>query len=150
MVKPLEIVNDVKKYRYLLKHHRRRKPISEIVIHHSWSKTLEKTMSTLIKKSYGTHYCIDRDGSIHQVCDESRRVAHCVAHNDQAIGIDLVRGPGQEILDCQYQSLNNLLVDICYRYDFKCPVLHENHIFYHRDLRPTECPGVIDDNKILY
>ena len=60
----LHIIDVVKKYSKLLSHHSRKKPISEIVIYHSWCKPLEKTMRTLINKSCGTHYCINRDGTI--------------------------------------------------------------------------------------
>lgn len=144
----MKIIDYRKKIKFK-RRHRQFQP-TEIVIHHSWTRTVDAMIKALRSKDCGTHYCIDRDGSVYYLTDESYRVAHCVNHNEQAIGIDIIRGSGQEILPCQYDALNDLLVDIVDRHGFRYPVLHENIIYYHRDLRATECPGSIDDDKILF
>lgn len=123
---------------------------TEIVIHHSWTRNLDSCISALTKKGCGTHYAIDRTGLVYCLMDDMRRVSHCVNHNDTAIGIDVIRGKWQKVTDKQYESLNELLVELVDKHGFKCPILHENVIFYHRDLRPTECPGDLDDNRILF
>lgn len=82
--------------------------------------------------------------------DDTRRVSHCVGHNDTAIGIDVIRGKWQKVTDKQYEALNDLLVELVDKHGLKHPILHENVVFYHRDLRPTECPGDLDDNRILF
>lgn len=144
----MNLIDDRNKVKF--KRRARSYAITEIIIHHSWTKTVESMIKALKSKDCGTHYAIDREGNVHYLTDEKYRVAHCVNHNEFAIGIDIIRGSGQEILDCQYSALNDLLVDIVDRNKFKFPVLHENIIFYHRDLRSTACPGDINDDKILF
>lgn len=133
------------------KRYKRKTPPTKIIIHHSWTYTVAACVDALCKKGCGTNYTIDRDGSICCLQEESNYyVCHCKGNNPDSIGIDLIRGNGQAILPCQYESLNDLLVILCDKWGFKCPVLHENIIFYHRDLRPTACPGEIDDDQIIY
>lgn len=144
----MKLIDDRRRVRFV-RRTRIGKP-TEIVLHHSWSRTLDKCISTLTKSGYGTHYAIDRDGTVHWLTDEAYRVNHCVHHNDTAIGIDVIRGRGQSVTDVQYEALNDLLVDLVDKFGFSFPVLHENIIFYHRDLRPTECPGGLDENRILF
>ena len=144
----MQIIDDRKSIRF--KRRKRSHEVTEVVIHHSWTKTIDRMIKVLKGKDCGTHYCIDRDGVIHYLTDERYRVAHCVDHNGIAIGIDIIRGAGQGITDAQYAALNDLLVDIVDRHNWKCPVLHVAHIYYHRDLRQTECPGEIDDDRILF
>lgn len=135
---------------YHFKNHRRFRTIKEIIIHHSWSKTIDSMARTLYDRGYGTHYAISRAGVIHHLTPVDRVVSHCVHHNEVAIGIDIIRGEGQEILQCQYDALNRLLDVLVRDHRIQNPQLHKSGIFYHRDLRPTECPGVIDDSKIHY
>lgn len=144
----MNIIDDRKSIRF--KRRERSYVVTEVVIHHSWTKTLDRMIKALKAKDCGTHYAIDRDGTIHYLTDERYRVAHCVSHNELAIGIDIIRGAGQHITDAQYSALNDLLVDIVDRHKWKCPILHVAHIYFHRDLRPTACPGSIDDDRILF
>lgn len=128
----------------------RKKNPSEIIIHHSWAPTLERTIHTLVGSGYGTHYAICRNGQIVHLTHDTQRVSHCVEHNESGIGIDLIRGAGQEILDVQYSSLNRLLRFLVNRWNLKDPFLHKRVIFFHRDLRATKCPGEIDDTQIAF
>lgn len=145
---PLDIVDMVDVCPFKRKKRRGGGAPSEIVIHHSWTKTLQKMIDTLVRKDCGTHYAIDRDGTVYNLTLDTYNVSHCVKHNETGIGIDLIRGEGQKILDCQYESLNRLLVRLIMRWNLGEAVLHKKVVFYHRDLRPTECPGEIDDSKI--
>ena len=144
----MKIIDDRSRVRFVRR--KRKGAPSEIILHHSWTRTLDKCISTLKHKGCGTHYAIDRDGSVHWLTDESYRVNHCVDHNEKSIGIDLIRGGGQSITDAQYDSLNDLLVELVDKFSLRFPVLHENVIFYHRDFRPTECPGDLDGGRILF
>ena len=144
----MKLIDDRRRVRFV-RRTRIGKP-TEIVLHHSWTRTLDACISALTKKGCGTHYAIDRDGTVHWLTDEAYRVSHCVHHNETAIGIDVIRGRGQSVTDAQYEALNDLLVDLVDKFNFSFPVLHENIIFYHRDLRPTECPGDLDENRILF
>ena len=144
----MKIIDDRSRVRFARL--KRKAAPSEIILHHSWTRTLDKCITVLKNKGCGTHYAIDRDGSVHWLADESYRVNHCVGHNEKAIGIDLIRGAGQSITDKQYESLNDLLVELVDKFDLRFPVLHENVIFYHRDFRTTLCPGDLDDDRILF
>ena len=119
-----------------------------IIIHHSWTYDVEAMIRTLTRKGYGTHYAIDRDGRIFQVTKDEYVVSHCKTKNHLSLGIDLIRGDGQEILDCQYNALNDLLRHLVGKWNLPKPVLHKQSIFYHRDFRRTACPGRISDSKI--
>ena len=144
----MKIIDDRSRVRFVRR--KRKGTPSEIILHHSWTYTLDKCISALKHKGCGTHYAVDRDGTIHWLTDESYRVSHCVDHNERAIGIDMIRGSGQSITDAQYESLNDLLVELVDKFGLRFPVLHENVIFYHRDFRSTECPGDLDHKRILF
>lgn len=146
----LQIIDDTLKYSSRLCFRKRTVKIDRIVIHHSWTKTIEKMVSTLEHKGCGTHYAIERDGAVHAIVKERYRTAHCAESNNRSIGIDLIRAEGQEITPYQYLSLNLLLGDIVQRHQIEKPILHKSGVFFHRDLRPTECPGNIDDSKIAF
>ena len=144
----MNILDYTNKVRF--KRRKRSHVIDEIIIHHSWTRTLDGMVSALRSKDCGTHYAIGREGEVYHLTPDAYRVAHCVEHNERAIGIDIIRRRGQEISACQYDALNDLLVYLVDVHGMKCPILHEHHIYYHRDLRATECPGPIDDSKILF
>lgn len=122
----------------------------EIIIHHTWTYTVDKAIHTLKKQNYSTHYMIDRDGVIYQTAFETERMAHCVDHNWCGIGIDIVRGPNQAILLEQYTALHALILDIVKRWEMLPPILHKQTVFFHRDFRPTECPGKFDERALQF
>lgn len=95
-----------------------------------------------------THYIIDRDGTIYGMVPTLYKVNHCVGMNHNSVAIDLMRGEGEEILDVQYESLNRLITYISSVYNIRIIELHKKGLFYHCDIRPTQCPRPIDDEKV--
>lgn len=127
----------------------RRMSIDSIIIHHTWSGSIDSCINHWKKTGYGTHFIIDRKGVVNGISPCSMKVNHCVGWNDRAIGIDLLRAPNEEILDCQYQTLNELVVFLVNTYRMAPPILHKQTLYFHCDLRPTQCPRPIEDSKII-
>lgn len=121
-----------------------------IVVHHSCTRSPEKTRSVLNHKNCSTHFEIDVDGHIYQYREETYRCAHCVGANSAAIGIDLTHMDGKQFPDVQIEALNNLLKYLCDKWDIAQEV-HDKAtgikyvdikgVFTHRALSPTKCPG---------
>lgn len=131
-------------------HRKRGDTITEIIIHHSWTRSVTSCIRALRSNGCSTHFMIDRDGIVYRLLDEKYVAWHCVAHNARSLGIDLIRGSGQEITTAQYESLNELVKYLCNKYQIHNPKLHERGVFFHRDLRSTQCPGEIDETQLHF
>lgn len=126
----------------------RKKDINCIIIHHTWAFTIDQCVNHWLSNSCGTHYIIERDGTIYKMVEPQMKVHHCVGMNDSAIGIDLMRGKGQDITDEQYSSLNALVPYLAGVYNIGDIHLHQKGLFYHCDFRKTQCPKPIKDNRV--
>lgn len=126
----------------------RKKQVDCIIIHHTWSYSIDSCVNHWKGNKNGTHYIIDRDGTIYGMVPTLYKVNHCVGMNHNSVAIDLMRGEGEEILDVQYESLNRLISYVSSVYNIRDIELHKKGLFYHCDIRPTQCPKPIDDEKV--
>lgn len=125
----------------------RKNIIDSIVIHHTWSHSIDNCIDHWKSNKCGTHYIIERDGKIYCIVSPIYTVYHCVSMNERSIGIDLMRGKGQTITDEQYESLNKLIQYLSGVYNIDCE-LHKKGLLFHCDVRKTQCPRPIKDEKI--
>ena len=140
---------DLTKQCYYLYRRPRRLPVDLLVIHHSWTYDLNSCLRAFKRAGNSSHFAINRQGAIYQLLPLDCYGAHCVGYNKNSVGVDLIRGEGQEILDVQYRALNELIAFCVDNWHWSAAVLNENHVFYHRALRNTSCPGTVDDSKII-
>lgn len=126
----------------------RKKIIDSIVIHHTWCFSINSCINHWLSNKCGTHYIIERDGTIYNMVPPINKVYHCVGMNDRSIGIDLMRGKSQSITNEQYESLNKLIEYLASVYNINGIELHKKGLFFHCDLRPTQCPKPIEESRI--
>ncbi len=121
-----------------------------IVIHHTASKSPERTRSALKSKNCSTHFEIDQAGTIYQYREENLQCSHCGSTNCHAIGIDLTHVTGTEFPEPQLKALNELLKHLCDKWNIHCEV-HErlNGIYYHRAIGNTICPDNLSPEDII-
>lgn len=125
-----------------------RKPIDRVVIH--WmAGTLAGTDAQFQKKTPGSsaHYGIE-DRNIHQYVKEENVAYHAgnYAMNQRSIGIEHSAAPDRLASEETYQTSAELVADICKRYSIP---LDRTHILKHSEIKPTQCPGTIDLDKII-
>ena len=120
---------------------KRPKPPTAIVIHHTCTKTPERTRKVLKDQGYSTHYEIDRDGTVYQYADPMEIACHVGSANVHAIGVDITHVSHGEFTEAQYGSYIELMDMLCDRYGIKKEV-HEvlEGIWPHGALGNTECP----------
>jgi N-acetyl-anhydromuramyl-L-alanine amidase AmpD len=118
----------------------RKKPTA-IVIHHTCTKTPQKTRSALKKKNESTHYEVDRDGTIYQYADEMLMASHCGAPNYHTIGVDVTHMESAEFTEKQLDSVKALVRYLCDKFDIDDEVHEEmSGIWPHRAIKNTKCP----------
>lgn len=118
--------------------------LTKIIIHHSASPLttkaadIEKWHRSRGFDGIGYHYVIESDGKIVDARPLEKIGAHCKGHNRDSIGICLVGDNTKEQRWTlkQWESLTQLVLDI--RRDHG-----DLTIYGHRDLAPTECPGIL-------
>lgn len=117
------------------------KPVA-IVVHHSCTKSPERTRKALSSKGYSTHFEVDVDGHIYQYREEDLLCSHCGSSNIYCIGIDVTHMDGTEFPSVQTDALRKLLIYLCAKWNIRYE-LHEqlSGIYLHRALGSTECPG---------
>jgi N-acetylmuramoyl-L-alanine amidase CwlA len=66
--------------------------------------------------------------------------------NLRSIGIEHEGGPNLPISEETYQTSANLIREISQRHNIP---IDKNHIIPHRDIKPTQCPGTLDLDKLI-
>lgn len=70
---------------------RRGRPVTEIVVHESVTRSVASTVSVLKRRGLGVHLIVGPDGSVTQHGDlADGRLAHAGGHNGPSIGIEFV------------------------------------------------------------
>jgi N-acetyl-anhydromuramyl-L-alanine amidase AmpD len=121
--------------------HSRKNPATAIVIHHTCTKSPERTRSALKKNNYSTHFEVDTDGTIYQYADVNKICCHCGSANFCAIGIDVTHLSGADFPQVQVDAVNELVTWLCDEYNIPQEV-HEtlSGIYPHRAIGNTVCP----------
>ncbi len=118
--------------------------IEYIVIHHTASprETTVEDIRTWHKKrgfsDIGYHFVIDGEGIVRKGRDLSKIGAHVKGLNWRAIGIAVTGDntvPGMEWTEFQVDVLRTMIQAMRILFP-------DAKVVGHRDLRPTECPGV--------
>lgn len=69
---------------------RRTKPITEVVIHETVTRSAKVAVSVLKKRKLGVHFIVDENAKIQQHGDLVTKLNHAKGHNQTSIGIELV------------------------------------------------------------
>ncbi len=127
----------------------RKAPVSVLVFHATATNTLEETLSIFIDKEeqprVSSHYVIDRDGTIYQLIDETKRAWHAGISswgdihedmNSHSIGIEFqCPATGPQSVDVftkeQIQAGLELCTDIVKRYQIR-----PENVVAHSDIAP--------------
>ena len=125
-------------------------PINLIVIHWVGIGTLESAEARFKKpnEKSSAHYGIGQDGRIWQWVAEYDTAYHCGnwTKNLLSIGIEheatTTQLPSEEL----YRRSAWLVGDIAKRYGIP---LDRQHIIQHKDIKPTQCPGTVDIDRII-
>ena len=126
----------------------RKYPVSVLVLHYTAISTCEESLVRLCDATneagrVSAHYLVDRDGSIYNLVDESKRAWHAGvgswagmnAINDCSIGIEIVNagltadGKREPFPDAQIDAVIKLCKDIQSRYPIK-------YVLGHSDVAP--------------
>lgn len=128
---------------------RRGNTVEEIVLH--WTTaSLDSTIGHFLSPTAGVsaHYIIDRDGLLYQMVDEKDTAYHAgdFPINLRSIGIEHVGGPAYDgFTDEQYATSHDLVSELAERFGF---LVSSFTVFGHRDVVPTQCPGVLDLERV--
>ena len=124
-----------------------RKPIDRIVCH--WIVGKLSAADAVFQKTPGTsaHYGIGNT-AIHQYVKEENVAYHAgvYAMNQRSIGIEHEGGPELPISEVTYQTSGKLIGEIAMRYNIP---LDREHIIPHSQVKPTQCPGTLNLDKII-
>lgn len=118
--------------------------IKKIFVHHSASPAATTTTERIDKwhkergwNGIGYHFVIHLDGSVHQGRPIHKTGAHVKNHNTGTIGICVCGNFMEEVpSDAQLLSLDLLIRGLMAKY--KVPI---HHLYGHREMGATECPG---------
>ena len=111
-----------------------------LVYHHTAIKSISpEDIDKLHKnkgwKGIGYHYYIRKDGTIYKGREDNAEGSHIKGYNKESIGICVEGNFEEEYLSNeQIESLKNLSVYICLKYNIK-------DILPHKELGKTLCPG---------
>lgn len=127
----------------------RTQPIKQIVIHWFGVGTLESANNRFQNKSnqVSAHYGISK-GRVWQWVKESQMAYHAgnFSTNNQTIGIEHDATTAHNLSEEDYQLSAQLVREIAKRHNLK---ISNKTVIGHRSLKPTQCPGTIDINKII-
>lgn len=127
-----------------------RKPIDRIVIHWFGVGTLESANARFQNPNNSSaHYGVSGKRVWQWVREED--VAYHAGNyvmNQRSIGIEHDAGidPPHGLSEESYQTSAKLIADICTRH--KIP-LDRQHIIGHKEVKPTQCPGTVDINRLI-
>lgn len=126
-----------------------RKPIRKIVIHWFGKGTLESADKRFQNPSsnVSAHYGISGE-TVYQWVKEENVAYHSGNYsvNQESIGIEHDATTTHDASDDTYRTSARLIVDISER--FGIPIDRE-HIIKHSDVKPTQCPGTVDVERII-
>jgi len=129
---------------------KRTKPVKKIVIHWFGSGTLESANSRFQKPSsqVSAHYGISK-GRVWQWVKESDVAWHSgnSVVNGESIGIEhdaLLNG--QNLSEQDYQLSGQLIAEIAKRHNIP---LSRSTVIGHKEVKPTQCPGTVNIDKII-
>jgi len=125
------------------------KPIAFIVIHWFGMGTIDSAESSFMNpaRQASSHYLIS-DDRLDQMVKEEDTAWHCGVFdmNQRSIGIEHDANPLKLLSEKSYQTSGKLVREICDRYGIP---LDRDHIKKHSEIKPTQCPGTIDLDKII-
>ena len=126
-----------------------RKAINTVVIHWFGKGTLESANTRFQDKTskVSAHYGIS-GSRVWQWVKEENVAYHSdnYAVNQKSLGIEHSATPDRPASEETYQTSAKLIRDICLRYGI--PIDRE-HIIKHSQVKPTQCPGTIDLDKLI-
>jgi N-acetyl-anhydromuramyl-L-alanine amidase AmpD len=130
---------------------KRTKPVKKIIIHWFGVGTLESANARFQNSNAAVpasaHYGISK-GRVWQWVKETDIAyqAGVWAVNTETIGIEHDATTDHNLAEQDYLLSAQLVREIAQRHNIP---LDRQHIIGHRDVKPTQCPGTIDINKII-
>lgn len=120
-----------------------------IIIHWFGSGTLESANSRFQNPASqaSAHYGISKE-RIWQWVKETDASWNAGVYQKtlESIGIEHDAKPGQNLSDKDYELSGQLVAEICKRWNLP---LNRQTIIGHQEVKPTQCPGTIDINRII-
>lgn len=128
---------------------KRTKPIKKIVIHWFGKGTLESANNRFqnTNNQVSAHYGISK-GRVWQWVKENNIAYHSgnFTVNAESIGIEHDATTDHYLSEQDYRLSAQLVLEIAQRYNIP---LDRQYIISHREIKPTQCSGTIDINKII-
>lgn len=125
------------------------KKIEYVVIHWFGVGTINGAIASFQNPSRqaSAHYLVS-DNRIVQMVDEKDCAWHCgnLNMNQRSIGIENDANPDKQLSEASYKTCGKLLREICDRYQIP---LDREHIKGHKEIKPTQCPGTINIDKLI-
>jgi len=126
-----------------------RKPITKVVLHWFGVGTLTTASNRFLNpdSKVSAHYGVSGI-KIYQWVKEEDVAWHCGVYttNQCSIGIECDATTEHEATDETYNTIGELLADICKRNNIP---LDREHIIGHNEVKATACPGTLDLNRII-
>ena len=117
----------------------RRSKVSQVIIHHTASKSLEGTLSWFQNPNSqkSAHFVLAKNGDIYQMVPEEKVAWHCRGGNKKSIGIEVV-SENELLTDSQALALKTLVSYLLCKYQ-----LSYRSVTAHKfvGVTRTECPG---------
>ncbi len=130
-------------------YNKRTKPVKKIVIHWFGLGTLESANTRFqnAANKVSAHYGISK-GRIWQWVKEEDVAWHAGdgAVNAESIGIEHDATTDHNLSDQDYKLSGQLVAEIAKRHNI---LLDRAHIIGHKEVKPTQCPGTIDIDRII-
>lgn len=126
----------------------RKFPIDRIVLHWIVGRlTAADVEFQKPSRQASAHYGVGNK-VVHQYVKEEDTAYHCgnLAFNRRSIGIEHEGGPDIPITDETYATSAEILANLCKKYVIP---LARTHIVGHREVSATQCPGVLDIDRII-
>lgn len=113
-----------------------------IVIHHTCTRSPEKTRSALLHKKCSTHFEVDVDGTVYRYADEKLVASHCGSANIHTIGIDVTHMENAPFPQVQVDAVKELVTELCIKWNIPQIVhLKLEGIYPHCAVGNTDCPN---------
>jgi N-acetylmuramoyl-L-alanine amidase len=126
-----------------------RKPIDRVVLHWFGTGDIYSANARFQNDAsdVSAHYGVS-DGLIYQWVKEEEVAWHAgdFPMNQRSIGIEHDATTTKNASELTYQTAGQLLREICNRHNIP---LDREHILKHSEVKPTQCPGTLDVDKII-
>lgn len=137
----------IKRHGTLKSYRRLRKPY-RVIIHHTAGSSISGAESALKKRGLGYHYMIDKDGTIYEYDDGTRKMYHAYKNNTGTIGVSFVGGGRYGPLEnAQHREMIKLLRDLKERHKSLTEVTGHKHVDSRGKIDPRfpgEPPNGVD------